>query len=140
MITFDGDTRSLKGLKNRIKKTIHLIANDHQFNISSLAYIFQGDEDVLKINISALGHDYYTDIITFDYSANKSIEGEIYISLDRIKDNALTFKTSFEEELLRVVFHGVLHIVGYKDKTKSEKLKMREIENRYIKLFHVEQT
>ena len=140
MITFDGNTKSLKGLKNRIKKIINLIAIDHQFNINSLSYVFQGDEDVLQINISALGHDYYTDIITFDYTENNTIEGEIYISLDRVKDNASSFKVEFEEELLRVIFHGVLHIVGYKDKTKTEKTKMREIENKYIKLFHVEQT
>jgi probable rRNA maturation factor len=139
MITFSGDTKHLTGLKNKIKRTVHLIASQHHFSINSLDYIFQGDEEILKINIEALGHDYYTDIITFDYSENKSIEGEIYVSVDRVKDNALTYKTALQEELLRVIFHGVLHIVGYKDKTKTEKDKMRDMENKYIKLFHVEQ-
>ncbi len=126
-----------------IRNTITRIIKDHRYQLNQIDYIFVNDEDLLQINKDVLKHDYYTDIISFDYTEDKKIEGEIYISIDRVKDNAKKYDQEFHVELLRVIFHGVLHYVGYKDKTKNEADKMREQENKYIKIykreFHVEQ-
>ena len=103
-----------------------------------IVYIFLGDEELLTMNRSFLKHDYYTDIITFDNSGGELISGDIYISVDRVRENALAFKESFESELLRVMAHGVLHLIGYRDKTPLEVADMRKAEDRSIKLFHVE--
>jgi rRNA maturation RNase YbeY len=89
----------------------------------------------LEINKKHLNHDFYTDIITFDLSETKSIQGEIYISTDRVKDNANTFHTSFKEEIHRVIFHGVLHLCGLKDKTNKEQQQMRIAEQNALKLY-----
>ena len=114
---------------------ISSIVNEHQFELSSLNYIFCDDEQLHKINLEHLDHDTYTDIITFDYSDEAStLEGDIYISLDRIKDNATQLDKSFDEELHRVLIHGVLHLLGYNDKTMAEKDEMREKENTCLSL------
>lgn len=102
-------------------------------------YIFCGDSYLLKMNKKYLSHDTFTDIITFDYSEGKRIGGDIFISVDRVSENAAIFETDFEEELLRVMAHGVLHLFGYKDETEAGKAEMRSKENEKIKLFHVEQ-
>ena len=100
-----------------------------------VCFIFITDEDLLEINISALNHDYYTDIITFDYSDDDDYtHSEIYISIDRVKDNAEQFNTSFVEELHRVMIHGLLHLGGYNDKSPGEQEKMRSMENHYLDL------
>lgn len=103
--------------------------------IERVDYIFCTDEYLLSMNQQFLEHDTYTDIITFDLSETKLIEGEIYISIDRVRDNAKVHGESFSRELRRVMFHGVLHLVGYKDKTKSESRIMREKEEFYLRLF-----
>ena len=104
----------------------------------NLTIIFCNDEELLLVNRQFLDHDFYTDIITFDYRENDLISGDLFISVDRIKENALRFSVSANEELHRVVFHGVLHILGYNDKTTSEVKAMRAKENYYLnKLFHV---
>lgn len=143
MITFNGQKKHIKGMSQGIRKIILRIINDHQFHLSQIDYIFVNDEELLEINRSVLKHDYYTDIISFDYTENKIIEGEIYISVDRVKENAAKYEEKFHVELLRVMFHGILHYVGYKDKTKKDAEKMRDMENIYLKLykkeFHVEQ-
>lgn len=97
-------------------------------------YIFCDDEYLLKINQDFLNHDYYTDIITFDYVKGKTINGDIFVSLTRISDNATTLSDNFEKELVRVLAHGVLHLCGYKDKSDDEAKKMREKEDFYIKM------
>ncbi len=102
-------------------------------------YIFCSDNYLLNINKKYLSHDTFTDIITFDYSAGKRIGCDIFISIDRVKENAIQFKTHFEEELLRVMAHGLLHLFGYTDKTEAGKAQMRSKEDEKIKLFHVEQ-
>lgn len=145
MITYNGNTKSLIGYKRNITKVIKLIAEDNKQNIEQIDYIFVSDDELLKINISALNHDFYTDIITFDYTdSNSGIEAEIYISIDRIEENAKKYNEVFHVELLRVIFHGVLHCVGYKDKSKTDSEIMRKQENKYIniykKMFHVEQS
>jgi rRNA maturation RNase YbeY len=109
-------------------------------SLSRLDYVFCSDEFLLEINNKFLNHDYYTDIITFDLSDTDSIMGEIYISIDRVKDNATQQSTSFKEELTRVIFHGALHLCGYKDKKQSEINLMRQKENYYLNLFHVKQS
>ncbi len=143
MIQFFGTTAPIKSKKRKLRILVHQILADHQKTLASLNYIFTNDDELLQINISSLNHDYYTDIITFDYSIQSQIEGEIYISLDRVKDNAANFSQKFHVELIRVMVHGVLHLVGYKDKTKKQKSIMREKEdlyiNKYLNTFHVEQ-
>jgi probable rRNA maturation factor len=104
--------------------------------IEMLQYIFCSDKYLLGINKSYLQHDYYTDIISFDLSETKGkLIGEVYISIDRVKDNAKTHKTSFKEELLRVIFHGALHFCGYKDKKPAEIKKMHAQEDKWLKSY-----
>ena len=100
--------------------------------VSSISYIFCSDEYLLQINKDHLDHDYYTDIITFPYRQGKLIESDIFISIDRVRDNASDQKVPFETELLRVMAHGVLHLLGYKDKTDTEAIRMRAAEDRAI--------
>lgn len=103
--------------------------------LNSLNYIFCSDEYLREVNIQFLNHKTYTDIITFNYNpSEKEIEGEIYISIDRVRENAETFETSLKTELHRVIIHGVLHLIGYNDKSKREKSLMREKEDTYLSL------
>lgn len=95
-------------------------------------YIFCDDEYLLKINQDYLQHDYYTDIITFDYVKGKTISGEIFVSLQRISDNSSTLSRDYEEEVRRVLAHGILHLSGYKDKTEEEEKEMRRMEDLYL--------
>jgi probable rRNA maturation factor len=99
-------------------------------------YIFCDDEYLLKINQDYLQHDYYTDIITFDYVKGKTISGEIFVSLQRISDNASTLSKNYEEELRRVLAHGILHLSGYKDKSEEEEKEMRRKEDLYLDKFN----
>ena len=104
--------------------------------LDSLSYVFCSDEYLLKINREFLNHDFYTDIITFDLSETQvGVIGEIYISLDRVKENAAGLGISFSEELLRVLFHGALHLCGYRDKKKAEIMEMRKKEEQYLRLY-----
>lgn len=102
-------------------------------------YIFCDDEYLLKINLEYLNHDTLTDIISFDYSMGNEIHGDIFISVERVKENASDFNVSFEDELKRVLVHGVLHYCGYKDKSEEDELMMRSKEDEKLALFHVEQ-
>lgn len=112
-------------LKNWIKRTIE--RNNKQ--LGEISYIFCSDEQLLEINKEFLNHDYYTDIITFDYSEADIVSGDLFISIDRIKDNAKTLDVSYQEELHRVIIHGILHLLGFKDKTDEESQNMRLLEN-----------
>ncbi|WP_297760202.1 rRNA maturation RNase YbeY [uncultured Muriicola sp.] len=105
----------------------------------NLCFVLTTDDQVLEINKKYLGHTDFTDVITFDYTKGSEIHGDILISMDRIKENAKKYKVKPEDELRRVMAHGVLHLVGYTDKTKAEKKVMREKENEKLKMFHVEQ-
>ncbi|UOU99339.1 rRNA maturation RNase YbeY [Chryseobacterium daecheongense] len=100
--------------------------------LGEINYIFCDDEYLLKVNQDYLQHDYYTDIITFDYVKGKTISGEIFVSLQRISDNASTLSKNYEEELRRVLGHGILHLCGYKDKTEEEEREMRRKEDVYL--------
>jgi probable rRNA maturation factor len=107
--------------------------------LGNLNYIFCEDKYLLKINQKHLNHNTFTDIITFDYSEGQVVSGDIFISTERVKDNAGIFGITFQEELLRVMVHGILHLLGYNDKTKDEVIVMRNKEEEKVKLFHVEQ-
>jgi probable rRNA maturation factor len=100
-------------------------------------YIFCNDEYLLELNQKHLNHDTLTDIISFDYSLGNEIHGDIYISIERVRENAIEYNVSFPDELNRVMIHGILHYCGYKDKTNSDELLMRLKEDEKIKLFHV---
>lgn len=136
MITFSGDKKYIVGRQIALKNTINTIASDFGYAINRIDYVFCDDEFLLEINRKSLNHDYYTDIITFDYNEDQSIESEIYISIDRVKDNAKNYNEAFHVELYRVILHGALHLVGFKDKTKKEKEKMRSMENKYIEILY----
>lgn len=107
--------------------------------IGEISFIFCDDEYLLEINQKYLDHDTYTDIISFDNSVGNILGGDIFISTDRVMENAENFNVSFDEELKRVMVHGVLHFCGYKDKTTEEKDMMRSKEEEKMKMFHVEQ-
>jgi len=99
----------------------------------NITYIFCSDEEILRINKLYLNHDYYTDIITFDYSEKDKLSGDLFISLETVKSNSIKYKTDFQEELNRVMIHGILHLCGYEDRTNNMKLKMREKEEEALK-------
>lgn len=104
--------------------------------LGNVSYIFVSDEKLLEVNKQFLSHDYYTDIITFDYVEDNVISGDIYISIDRIKENAKKFNVTFDNELHRVIIHGVLHLLGYKDHNPKDEKQMRKEENRALQLFY----
>ena len=107
--------------------------------LEEISFIFCDDDYLLDINMKYLDHDTYTDIISFDYSVGNILQGDIYISTERVEENAREYNVSFEEELRRVIIHGVLHLCGYKDKSEEESSLMRLKEDEKLKLFHVEQ-
>jgi probable rRNA maturation factor len=122
--------------KKQLKQAVRELMDNEGKAFESLDYIFCSDEYLLEINQRYLKHDNLTDVITFNLSdTHDLIKGEIYISVERIQDNSLLFNTSFRDELARVVFHGALHLCGYKDKTKSEQAEIREKENYYLQKF-----
>ena len=111
---------------------IKYLINNEQGKVGPITIVFCNDEYLLDINKQYLNHNYYTDIITFDYVEDNVISGDLFISIDRVKANAKKYDVSFIRELYRVVFHGVLHLVGYNDKTNEEQLLMTEKENLYL--------
>lgn len=122
-------------LKERKKLKIFLLSvfKKNKKSLESISFIFCTDEFLLDINQRFLNHDFYTDVITFNLSKNKSqIEAEVYISIDRVKENAIIEKTTQQTELHRVIFHGVLHLCGYDDKEKPAKIFMRKMENKLL--------
>lgn len=119
--------------KRNIKQWIKQCINKESHQLLELIYVFCSDKYLLEMNTSYLAHDTLTDIITFDHSeTGNAIEGEIYISIDRVMENAKDRKLNFEDELYRVMIHGVLHLCGFKDKTDTEKFTMRNKENEYL--------
>lgn len=102
--------------------------------LGDISYIFCSDKYLLNINKQYLNHDYFTDIVTFDYTEDNSISGDIFISIDTIEENRKEFKTTFDNELHRVIIHGILHLVGYNDKTDEEQKVMTEKENYYLSI------
>jgi rRNA maturation RNase YbeY len=130
------DVAKPKFLKSRpLKFALKSLIISENFKLGEIAIVLCSDEYLLKLNQDFLKHDYYTDIITFDYCENGMINGDLMISLDRVLENSVVEKSSFEEELNRVIFHGVLHLCGYKDKTKKDIEMMRFKESYYLNLF-----
>jgi rRNA maturation RNase YbeY len=122
--------------RQKLKAFILSIFKKERTSLNTLTYIFCSDTYLLKINQQFLQHNYYTDIVSFNLAArNAAIEGEIYISLDRVRENALELNQYYYRELHRVIFHGALHLCGYKDKTVSEIAIMRTKEEYYLKLY-----
>ena len=118
---------------------IKKILNSENYQLTDISYVFCTDEYLFDLNKKFLGHNTYTDIISFDYSEGNSIYGEIYISIDRVKENAERYNIEFDRELKRVMAHGLLHLMGYKDKSAEDKRVMRTKEDEKMKLFHVKQ-
>lgn len=132
------DVRFAFSNKNLLKQTILAIFEQEGKYLQSAQFIFCSDEYLLNMNKQFLEHDFYTDIITFDLSEGEEIIGEIYISIDRVVDNAVKLELPWDTELQRVIFHGTLHLCGYKDKTKREISIMRDQEEYYLRLIEAE--
>ena len=139
MIDFNYETEFSLDNEVAISRWIANVILSENKKEGEINYIFCDDEYLLQINQEHLNHDYYTDIISFDYTVGNEINGDMFISVDRVKENAADFNVSFEEELKRVIVHGVLHYCGYKDKTESDEELMRQKEDEKLAMFHVEQ-
>jgi len=130
--------------KKEIRALLKKICKKENKKISFINYVFCSDNRLLEINKKYLNHTSLTDVVTFNFSTNKkNIEGDVYISIDRVKENAKKYKETFKKELLRIIIHGLLHLIGFLDKTKEEKNTMTLKENEYLSLysklkFHVE--
>jgi rRNA maturation RNase YbeY len=123
-------------IKRRVTaKWVHHTIEKYHKKTGAVTYIFCSDEEILEINRQYLNHDYYTDIITFDYTKNGVVSGDLFISLDTVQSNSEKFGTVYEEELHRVMIHGILHLCGFKDKTLEDEKIMREKENEALNLF-----
>ncbi len=141
-ITFNNIDRKYP-LSNKliIKKIINEIVSRETLKTGHINIIICSDDYLLKINKEYLNHDYYTDIITFNYNEGATINGDLFISLDMVENNSEKFKTSLELELSRVIFHGILHLCGYNDKNEKEKAIIRQEEDKNLEryMFHVKQ-
>lgn len=125
MIRFTTDSIEMPVLDERkVSRWIRSVAADYGFAVGNINYIFCSDERELEVNRQFLGHDYYTDVITFDYSTPSTLNGDIFISLDTVQSNAETVGATFENELRRIIIHGVLHLTGQGDKTPETKAQM----------------
>jgi probable rRNA maturation factor len=134
---FSSDVKAPVIPRRKLKLFINDIFKVEGKVLAELSYVFCSDEYLLNINRQFLNHDYYTDIITFDISETKEkVQGEIYISIERVADNAKQLNQTVLDELLRVIFHGALHLCGFKDKTKPQQLQMRSKEDYYLSKFH----
>lgn len=121
--------------KRAISAWIKKVAKIYNREIGDISYIFCSDAKILDVNKQYLNHDYYTDVITFDYSENNTISGDIFISLDTVKTNAEKFATDPDEELKRVIIHGVLHLCGLKDKSEEDSKNMTQCENQALAIY-----
>ena len=118
--------------ERKVGKWIRAVAADYGFSVGNINYIFCSDERELEVNRQFLGHDYYTDIITFDYSTGSTLNGDIFISVDTVRSNAEMVGVGFEQELHRILIHGILHLTGQGDKTPETKAEMTETEERAL--------
>lgn len=124
-------------LKNKlkIKRWIKQVVENYGYKLGEISYVFCSDERILEVNKQYLSHDFYTDIITFDYVEKERVSGDIFISIDRVEENAKDFNVTFQQELLRVIIHGVLHLLGFEDHNQEEQQIMRQKENEAIALW-----
>ena len=138
MISFNYETDFELENEAQYEDWISRIIESEGFDEGEINYIFCDDEYLHKINVEYLDHDTLTDIISFDYTVGNLIQGDIFVSIERVKDNANDFNVSFDEELKRVLSHGVLHYCGYKDKSPKDEALMRSKEEEKMQMFHVE--
>lgn len=122
--------------KMAVKNWIKAVIESKNKKLGELSFVFTSDEELLKVNQQYLNHNTFTDIITFDNSSKNLVNGDIIISVDRVYENSNKFKVEPEEEMRRVIIHGVLHLLGFKDKKKSDAEQMRKAENRALNLFY----
>lgn len=115
---------------------MHFVVKMHSRNLGEINFIFSDDNYILKINQDFLSHDYFTDIITFNYNESTRLSGDIFISIDTVKRNAEKFSVNFENELLRVMIHGILHLIGFDDKSKSDSEVMRKEEDNCLEIYY----
>ena len=139
MISFNYETDFTLDNESIYEDWISRIVDSEGFELGEINYIFCDDEYLHKINVEYLNHDTLTDIISFDYSVGNILQGDIFISTERVADNAKDFNVVFDDELKRVMSHGVLHYCGYKDKSAADEALMRSKEDEKIAMFHVEQ-
>lgn len=138
MINFNYETDFNLDNEEAISKWLSEVITSENKKEGEINYIFCDDDYLHKINVEYLNHDTLTDIISFDYSMGNELNGDIFVSVERVQDNANDFKVPFEEELRRVVVHGVLHYCGYKDKGEADERLMRSKEDEKLTMFHVE--
>ena len=138
MISFNYETDFNIDNETQYEDWISRIIESEGFDEGEINYIFCDDEYLHKINVEYLNHDTLTDIISFDYSVGNVLQGDIFVSVERVRDNANDFNVSFDDELKRVLSHGVLHYCGYKDKSPKDEALMRSKEEEKMQMFHVE--
>jgi rRNA maturation RNase YbeY len=134
---FSEETKFILSNDELIKKWIKNAIISEKKELGEVSYVFCPDEYLYKINVEYLQHKTYTDIITFDYTEENVINGDIFISVERVKENAQLYKTTFENELNRVIIHGILHLLGYKDKSDDDAKTMRNKEDFYLSLLSI---
>ena len=133
MITFHADNIEMPAIDfHKVEQWIKSTATQYGYSVGELNYIFCDDEKILAVNREFLQHDYYTDVITFDYTTHTRVNGDIFISLDTIRTNAEQVGTSFNHELHRIIIHGLLHLTGQADKTPETKAQMTEKEEKAL--------
>ncbi|SDS42122.1 rRNA maturation RNase YbeY [Winogradskyella sediminis] len=132
MISFNYETDFILENKDQLERWISNTITEENCREGEINYIFCSDDYLHKLNVDFLDHDTLTDVISFDYSVGKELHGDIYISVDRVKENASDFQVSFKDEIARVIIHGVLHYCGYKDKTDADEKVMRSKEDHYL--------
>lgn len=120
--------------EEKVRQWLQVVAQDYQYELGNLSFIFCNDDYILDVNRKYLNHDYYTDVITFDYRVGKVLSGDVFISLDTVQSNGTEFGTGYESELHRVIVHSVLHLIGFKDKTDAAAAEMRLHENHCLEL------
>ncbi|MEA9413604.1 rRNA maturation RNase YbeY [Flavobacterium sp. PL02] len=138
MINFNYETDFVLNNEEAFEAWLSAVILSENKKEGEISYIFCDDEYLHKINVEYLNHDTLTDIISFDYTVGNELNGDIFVSVERVRDNALDFNVPFENELKRVLAHGILHYCGYKDKSESEAALMRSKEEEKIAMFHVE--
>lgn len=137
ILFFHEDVEEIKIEKRRISSWVKNCIKENNKIVKDVNIIFCSDEYLKAMNIRYLAHDYYTDIITFNYNEGDHISGDIFISLDRISDNSEKFKVTFSKELNRVIIHGILHLLGYDDHTPNKKNEMKELEDKWLDAYPV---
>ncbi len=135
-ISFQSNINFNLSNKRKVKTWIKNVVTKYGFKIGDVTILFTDDEYIKELNIKYLNHHYFTDILTFDYSSGLVLNGDIVISIDTVRSNSILYSTSIDDELLRVIIHGFLHLLGFNDKSSKESRKMRELEDGALNIFY----